>query len=84
MVFPHNHHQSDSGSAVACADCHHKANPAAKIDAAQMKCRTCHYSTADAMEKVCADEVMHPRCIGKHCLKCHDGEECTFCHRKVR
>jgi hypothetical protein len=86
VVFPHLHHSDDSGGAFECTECHHKYDPAAKDSTEMdgkngMDCRACHYNNADVVETVCADDPIHPRCIGKKCLSCHEGEECTFCHR---
>ncbi|MBN1576838.1 MAG: cytochrome c3 family protein [Chitinispirillaceae bacterium] len=81
VLFPHGHHRQDSGAAIECIECHHKLDPEAKT-AAPMKCRICHYNDPDIVETVCADDKTHPRCVGIKCNTCHDGEKCTFCHRK--
>lgn len=80
IVFPHARHSADDGAAVECVDCHHKYT-GTKHDTLNMKCRACHYSNTEAVQKVCADDDAHPRCVGMKCNICHEGEECTFCHR---
>ena len=83
VLFPHRHHSDTDGPQFACADCHH--NEEADADSlTAMNCRACHYSNPDIVETVCADDKIHPRCIGRSCRSCHEGEECTFCHRKKR
>jgi len=82
VLFPHAHHIDENGAAIECTDCHHKSSGDEK-DTVEMKCRACHYSDPDIAEVVCPDDPVHPRCIGKQCMSCHDGEECVFCHRKA-
>ncbi|MBN1307015.1 MAG: cytochrome c3 family protein [Chitinispirillaceae bacterium] len=81
VLFPHGHHRQDSGAAIECAECHHTSDSGTNT-AAEMQCRECHYDDPEVVEAVCADDNIHPRCIGKQCNNCHDGEACTFCHRK--
>jgi hypothetical protein len=81
VLFPHRHHSDVSGGGFDCTECHH--NEESDIDSlVQMSCRECHYRNPEIVEIVCADDTTHPRCIGKKCQSCHEGEECTFCHRK--
>jgi hypothetical protein len=83
VLFPHMHHSDDNGGAIECAECHHKYDAADKSPQT-MKCRACHYDDPDVKETACADSDAHPRCIGKKCNTCHEGESCTFCHRPLR
>ncbi|MBN1760359.1 MAG: cytochrome c3 family protein [Chitinispirillaceae bacterium] len=82
VLFPHRHHFEENGGAFDCADCHHNEG-ADTVTMTGMECRACHYGNPDIVETVCADDGEHPRCIGRKCLVCHDGEDCTFCHRKT-
>ena len=83
VLFPHRLHTEASGAALDCADCHHNED-ADTATMSGMNCRACHYNNPDVVETVCADNETHPRCIGMKCLVCHEGEDCTFCHRKNR
>jgi len=83
VLFTHTLHSRDDGAAIACTDCHHNGS-GAENDSSEMKCRNCHYNDKDIVETVCADDTNHPRCIGKKCSTCHDGETCNFCHREKR
>jgi hypothetical protein len=83
VLFSHRLHTEESGAALDCADCHHNVD-ADTVTMAGMNCRACHYENPDIVETVCADNETHPRCIGTQCLVCHEGEDCTFCHRKNR
>jgi hypothetical protein len=83
VLLPHRLHIEESGAALDCADCHHNED-ADTVTMAGMNCRKCHYNNPDVVEAVCADNETHPRCIGMKCLVCHEGEDCTFCHRKNR
>ena len=77
VLFPHGHHRQESGA--ECADCHHNYD---STEQTVRRCRICHYNDPDIVETVCADGNNHPRCVGRKCNTCHEGEECTFCHRK--
>ena len=81
VLFFHFRHSSDDGGAVACEDCHHMYDPDSK-EKVEMKCRKCHYNDPEIVDTVCFEDEFHPRCVGTKCLVCHDGEKCTFCHRK--
>ena len=81
VLFSHREHFHEEGAGLGCTDCHHN-EAADTATLAGMDCRSCHYGNPDVVETVCADDAAHPRCIGRQCLACHDGEECTFCHRK--
>ncbi len=83
VLLPHRLHSDESGAALDCADCHHNED-ADMATMSGMNCRACHYENPDIVETVCADNETHPRCIGTQCLVCHEGEDCTFCHRKNR
>lgn len=83
IVFSHRHHFSDDGAAIGCSDCHHNSS-GAEDESSEMNCRKCHYDDKDLAEAACSDDATHPRCVGKQCATCHDGEECSFCHRKKR
>jgi len=83
VLLSHRLHSDESGAALDCADCHHNED-ADTATMAGMNCRSCHYNNPDVVETVCADNETHPRCIGMKCLVCHEGEDCTFCHRKNR
>lgn len=81
VLFPHLHHSHKDGGAFDCSECHHKiGEDTATVDL--MRCRSCHYDDPDVVETVCADNTQHPRCIGRRCNACHEGEECSFCHRR--
>ncbi len=81
VLFPHLRHSHKEGGAFECIECHHKLDE--EPDSADMmRCRNCHYENADVVEAACADGGAHPRCIGRRCNTCHEGEECNFCHRK--
>ena len=82
VVFPHRLHYLESGGGLGCTDCHHNED-ADTATMTGMNCRACHYGNPEVVETVCADGGEHPRCIGRNCLVCHDGEDCTFCHRKT-
>ena len=80
VLFAHRHHTDESGAGLGCADCHHNEDADTATSRA-LRCRTCHYENPDVVETVCADDATHPRCVGKKCLVCHEGEGCVFCHR---
>ena len=81
VLFPHQRHSHKDGGAFDCTECHHKLEEDT-VTADKMRCRSCHYDNPDIVETVCADGAAHPRCIGRRCNACHEGEACTFCHRK--
>lgn len=80
VLFTHKQHFDEDGGAFECETCHHNYDPEEQPPS-EMNCRVCHYNEPDVVETVCNDDATHPRCIGKQCNECHDGEECTFCHR---
>lgn len=81
VLFPHLRHSHEDGGAFDCIECHHSLEE--DTDSADvMRCRGCHYDDPDIVETVCADDAAHPRCIGRRCNACHEGEACIFCHRK--
>lgn len=81
VLFPHKHHFDDDGGAFECEDCHHDYDPD-EVPPRELHCMACHYNNQDVVETVCVDDPAHPRCIGKKCNECHEGEECSFCHRR--
>lgn len=82
VVFYHFHHFEDEGGAFECADCHHNYDPEEASAEEEQRCRTCHYDDPEIVAMVCSEDPTHPRCVGRKCNECHDGESCTFCHRK--
>jgi len=84
VIFAHRLHAGDEGAAIGCSDCHHNYIAADSSSPRQMNCRDCHYRDPEIAKAACADDETHPRCIGKQCVTCHEGESCNFCHRKRR
>jgi len=81
VVFDHRLHTDKDGPGLECGQCHHNDQQ----DAAQRperNCRKCHYNNKDIRSKVCTEEAVHKRCIGKQCADCHGVEDCTLCHKK--
>lgn len=79
VLFSHHYHYDNSGAGIECTDCHHNCDSSFKN--CEMKCRSCHYKKEYVGK--CKDKN-HPRCIGKQCINCHEGESCSFCHRGKR
>ena len=81
VLFTHKQHYDENEEAIDCELCHHNFDPEEQPPS-EMNCRVCHYNDAEVAEEICIDDETHPRCIGMQCNECHDGEECSFCHRE--
>lgn len=79
VLFPHHYHYDGERADIECSDCHHNCD--STFQNCKMRCRDCHYKK-NYVNK-CKDKN-HPRCIGKQCIVCHEGESCSFCHQEKR
>ncbi|MFH1242396.1 MAG: cytochrome c3 family protein [Pseudomonadota bacterium] len=80
VTFNHKVHMGEDVG-EPCLACHHefKGGEAMKGMSMEKNCRACHYKLADKIPEGKDDN--HVRYIGMNCARCHDGKDCSLCHK---
>lgn len=79
--FDHKRHISEAVG-EPCITCHHEFEGGKAMEGMEREksCRACHYKLADNIPEWEEDDHVHY--IGANCVKCHDTEDCSLCHKE--